>query len=361
MSKKSRKKDKEKKPNDSLDLLGEVLEAAGKENGAQLLGSEGLAIKIRGVISTQCPGIDAALGRGGFPLSRLSILHGKPGSGKTTLALHIVAECQRQGGIVVYIDKEYKLDPDYARKVGVDTERLIIVQPSYLEKVFEICESIIEKAAKHRKKTKERIPILIVLDSMNAAITKSQYEGGFEDQPTYGPQAKVFSQSLPKLIPLVSKEDICLLFVSQVRKKIGVIFGDDEEIAGGSAPKFYASIIAKITRMGSIKETKNFKTELEKKRANIIANKIKVEIVKNQVAPPFRKALCEIRYGEGIDKEASLVELAISENIFEKSGVWYKFKDETIGQGVSGVAKFLRDNPKIRSMVLKKVRKKGRW
>ena len=342
------------------DLLDDTLKAAGEENGAQFLNSDGLAIKIRGVISTGCPSIDAAFGRGGAALGRLCIIHGKEGSGKTTLALHLVAECQQQGGIVVYIDKEYKLDPDYAEDIGVDTDKMIIVQPPYLERVFEICDGIIEKASAHREATGKRVPILIVLDSMNAAIAKVQYEGEY-DAKHIAPQSRVFSNSLPKLMPKVSSEDVLLLFISQIRKKIGVVFGDDEEIAGGNAPRFYASSIVKVTRIGSVKEKKNFKTKEEEKRADIVASKIKVQVIKNQVAPPFRKAFCEIRYGEGIDKEASLADLALQDGIFKKSGAWYLYKDKSIGQGVAGVSEYLKKHPKFKEKILRRIRKRRKW
>lgn len=281
-------------------------------------------------------------------------------SGKTTLALHIVAECQKQNGIVVYIDKEYKLDPEYATGIGVDTARLIITQPPYLEKVFEICEDIIKVGNEYRKKTGRRVPILIVLDSMNSAISKAQYEGDFEAKHV-APQSRVFSNCLPKLIPQVSQSDVCLLFISQIRKKIGIMFGDDEEIAGGNAPKFYASSIVKVTRIGSVKETKNFKSKEEKKNADIVASKIKVQVVKNQVAPPFRKAFCEIRYGEGIDRELSLVDLAMQDGIFEKTGNSYSCRGKVIGQGITQAANFLKEHPKFKEKVLCKARKGRKW
>jgi len=313
------------------------MDEIGGEGGAQLLGSKGLAIKIRGVISTQIPSVDAAIGRGGVPLGRLTMLHGKEGSGKTTLALHIVAECQRQNGIVVYMDKEYKLDPDYAAAIGVNTSKLIISQPSYLEKVFETSHKVIESAAKHRKATGERTPILLVLDSMNAAITKAQFEGEWEDKYV-APASRVFSELLPKLVPAVHKEDISLLWISQMRQKIGVMFGDDVETCGGNAPKHWASLILKITRIGTSK------ADGEK-----VANKLRIEPVKNQISPPFRRAECEVTYGTGIDKVKSLLWLAEKQGLVKKGGGgWYSFGSHKLGQGMDNAAKFLREMTDVR-------------
>jgi len=335
-----------KKAISSGSLLNEVLESIGE--GAQLLGSEGLAIKVRGVISTQCVSIDAAIGRGGIPLGRLTILHGAEGSGKTTLALHIVAECQRQNGVAIYMDKEYKLDPDYARSgIGVDTSRLIIVQPPYLERVFDNCHKIIQKAAAHRTKTGKRVPILIVLDSMNAAITKAEFEGEWEDKHM-AQSARAFSQLLPKLMPQVHKEDVALLFISQIRQKFNVMFGNADEVAGGNAPKHWASLILKVTRLGANKEGD------EK-----VSNKIRVECVKNQIAPPFKKAECDIVYGHGIDKESSLIWLAEKNGVIKRSGSTYTYADLKIAIGIKALAKKLKEDRKLFSMIKHDVREVG--
>lgn len=336
-----------KQSNYAQGVLEGILEAVG-EGGAQLLGSDGLAIKIKGVISTQCPTIDAAIGRGGIPRSRLTIIHGAEGSGKTTLALHIVAETQRLGGVAVYLDKEYKLDPEYAANIGVDTSSLVIAQPPYLERAFQTFEGVIDRAAKLREGGK-RVPILIVLDSMNAAITKAQYEGEWEDKHM-APQARVYSELLPKLMPKISKEDVALLWISQVRKKMNVMFGDDNEIAGGNAPKFYASLIMDVGRRAS-----------NVKDGQKIGNKIEVYCKKNQIAPPFRKAQCEIIYGKGIDKEAALIEQATADGIVTRSGSWYAWGDDRLGQGLASAADNLRSNEALAQKLLKEVEQANKW
>lgn len=339
-------KKKKKKPSKPTGLLGDIMDEIGGKGGAQLLGSKGLAIKIRGVIPTQCPGIDWALGRGGIPLGRLSILSGKEGSGKTTLALHIVAECQRQGGVAIYMDKEYKLDPDYARAIGVDTKRLVIIQPPHLERVFETYGKVIEKAAAHRELTGQRSPILLVLDSMNAAITKAQYEGKW-DAKHRAPQARVYSELLPKLMPKVHAEDVALLWISQIREKHNVQYGNPDIICGGNAPKFYASVIIDVAYKGN-----------EKVDDQRVANKLKVEVVKNQIAPPFLKAECFVVYGEGIDRERSLLWIAEKLKVVKKSGVYFKHRGKTIGQGARAAAEELRDNPKWAEKILDGVKER---
>jgi len=336
---------------DAADLVLEgILDEMG-DDGAQLLGSDSNMLKIRGVIPTGDIGIDDAIGRGGIPLGRLTILHGGEGSGKTTLALQIVAEVQRQGGVAVYSDKEYKLDPEYAAKLGVDTKRLIISQPPYLEKAFQMWKAVIAKAVAVREKLGKRVPILIVLDSMNACITKMEYEGDEEDQH-YAPAARIMSTQLPKLMPEVSQADVALLFVSQVRKKIGVMFGDDEDVAGGNAPKFYASLIIHIKRMG---------TERDEKSKRKTANKLVVEPKKNQIGPPFRKVEVRINYGKGFDNLYSTVELAERLGIVKKKGVYYSYKGENIGQGMKATKKYLRANPKTLASIQKKIRAEGGW
>jgi len=333
----------------SKTLLTDVLDELKGADGAQLLGSQDLSIKIKGVIPTGCPSVDAAIGRGGIPRSRLTVLHGQEGSGKTTLALHIVASCQQMGGIVIYIDKEYKLDPEYAAALGVDLDKVIIIQPAYLERVFSISEQIVKKVKKHREESGVDAPILIVLDSMNAAIAKSQYEGEWDDKH-YAPQARVFSELMPKLIPDVSKEDVALLFISQIRKKIGVMFGSDEEICGGWAPKVYASLIMGITKLSATKE------DGEK-----VSNRIRVECFKNQIAPPFKKAECEIVYGKGIDKERSLLWIAEQKGIVKRKGAWYNYGKHRLGQGVAAAANNLKKHPGVYERLLNDLKELYKW
>lgn len=323
-------------------MLDEIHEAG--DEGATLLGGDGLALKIRGVISTQCPALDDAIGRGGVPLGRLSILHGPEASGKTTCALHLVAETQRVGGVALYMDKEYKLDPDYAKKIGVDTKRLIISQPNHLEAAFAVMRKVIEKAAEWRERSGRRVPILIVLDSMNAAITKAQFEGEFTDKHM-APQARCYSENLPKLMPQVFKEDVALVWISQVRQKMNVQYGDDQEIAGGKGPRFYASLIINFKRIGSIKQGD------EK-----VGNKTLAECKKNQIAPPFKKAEFAITYGRGFDAEMSLVDLAIAKKVLEKRGAWLYLADEgeKLAAGVIKAAELLRERSDIAKLIAEK-------
>ncbi len=325
--------------------LEEILSAIGDQDGAQLLGSDGMAIKIKGVISTGVYGIDRAIGRGGIPTGRLTLLWGGEGSGKTTLALHVVSSCQKMGGVAVYIDVEYKLDPEYAKNIGVNIDNLIIVQPPTLERIFEIIEKVIKKVNVLRKSSKEEIPVVVVLDSMNAAITKSELNGEWDDVHV-SPQARVYSRLLPKLIPLVSKESIALLFISQERTKINVQYGQNITICGGKAPGFYASLIMKVISIG------NEKTDGER-----VANKVRVECVKNQIAPPFRKSDNIITYGEGFSNERSILECSLKRGIIKRSGPYFKFDGNSIGQGGKAAAEALKTDKVLLKRVMKKLRK----
>jgi recombination protein RecA len=323
-----------------------------EDNGsAMLLGDDILKMKIRGVISTQIPELDAAIGRGGVPFGRLTIVHGGEGSGKTTLCLHLVAEVQRMGGVAVYIDKEYKLDPEYAAKVGVDIKSLIISQPSYLEKVFDLTDGIIKKVAAIRKARGKRIPILIVLDSLNACITKTEFEGEYGDK-TVAAVARLLSAKLPKLIPQVSQEDVALVFISQVRQKIGVMFGDDEETAGGKAPKFYASLLIHVKRRG---------TERDEKSGEKVANVVQFECKKNQIAPPFRKAQVKVEYGKGFNRTLSLINRAIELGVLTKKGSWVHWKDTPLGQSVDKACEYLENEKESMDKLRRVVRKKEGW
>ena len=334
----------------SQELLDGILEHMKDEGSAMLLGSDILKMKIRGVVSTQLAELDAAIGRGGVPFGRLSILHGGEGSGKTTLALHLVAEVQRMGGVAVYIDKEYKLDPDYAAKLGVDTKRLIISQPPYLEKVFDVIEGSIQKMKKIRESTGRRIPVLIILDSMNACIGKAEYEGDFESHHM-AVVARLFSQKLPKLLPQVSEEDVALVFISQVRKKFGITFGDDEEMAGGNAPKFYASLVIHVKRRATERDDGGEK----------IANLVQFECKKNQIAPPFRKAILKVRYGYGFDRVLSVLNRAVVLGIVQKKGTWVSWGEEKLGQGDSNAVAALIAAPEMYKSLEAALRKAEGW
>lgn len=323
------------------DDIKEVLAGLRKDVGSDVMLADGtdLDVSLRGVISTRCAVLDDAIGRGGVPLGRLTILHGPEGCGKTTLALQIVAECQQMGGIAIYLDKEYKLDMEYAEALGVDRGRLFIHQPPTLETAFEFMEAGIKHAVKLRERLGRRVPVCIVLDSMNAAITKAQFEGKW-DQQHMAPQARGYSGGLPKLMPLVYKDDVALVWVSQVRQKMNVQFGNDEEIAGGKGPRFYASLIIHIKRIGSVK-----------KDDEAYGNITKAEVRKNQVAPPFKKCQFVIKYGHGIDNERAILDLAVDKDIVEKSGSWYAYKGDRIGQGLDASADALRKQPETRDAI----------
>lgn len=327
-------------------LLNEIVDVLSKEAGegtTQLLGSDGLAIKIRGILSTQCPTIDGAIGRGGIPLGKMTIINGPEASGKTTLTLHLVAECQKQGGIALYVDSEHKLDPEYAANIGVHVKNLIISQPPYVEKFYAITEKCVQMAQAHRLKTGKRVPILVILDSMNASIAKRQYDGDWEDQHM-APQARVHSENLPKLIPLLSKEDVALVFISQIREKIGVMFGDKEDISGGRAPKFYASLILDVRRSGFIKDGDE-----------ILGNHTKVYVRKNSIAPPFKTAEFDIIYGQGIDYNGALIARGLQLGIIEKNGNWYSCGTEKLGNGLKQASDCLATMPKMAKRIQESV------
>lgn len=328
---------KVKEPKGGGTFISEMVDALVEIGGAgttQLLGSNEKALKIRGVISTQCAPLDKAIGRGGIPLGRLTIVHGKEGSGKTTLALHIVAETQSLGGIVIYMDTEYKLDPDYARAIGVDVDSMIISQPPYLEKAYQLIDGAIDAAKRHRVATGKRVPILIVMDSMNSTISKREYAGDWEDEHMAA-QARVHSKLLPKLIPKVSAEDVALLFISQVRSKMNTMPGaEQDQPNGGNAPRFHASLIMKVSNIGGVKDGEDR-----------VANKTVVDCRKNQIAPPFRHAEFQIRYGVGIDRLGSLFDEAVESGYIIKSGAFYKLHSgEKLGQGRESAMEQLKES-----------------
>lgn len=336
-----------------IDNMVDALVAIGGEGSAQVLGSEAAAVAINGVISTQCPSLDAAIGRGGIPLGRLTVMHGPEMSGKTTMALHMVAETQRLGGIVIYIDKEYKLDPDYAKKLGVKVDDLIVSQPSYLERVYELIDGAIALATQWRKKSKKQVPVLVVLDSINACITKAQLNGSYEDRHI-APQPRVHSENLPRIIPKISKENVALLFIAQERVKIGKMFGDPNEVSGGNAVKYYASLILKVRNIGAVKSG-------EAK----VAQKTRVECVKNQISPPFRRAEFEIRHGVGIDQLSSLLDSAIELGIITfgktkqgKVSKWLSYKDKKFAAGRQGAWEALQEDTELMLEILGEVNKK---
>ncbi len=286
-------------------------------------------------VSTGSISVDYALGIGGFPRGRISEIFGPESSGKTTVALQVVAEAQKLGGMGAYIDVEHALDPIYARKLGVDVDNLLVSQPDYGEQALEITNALI---------TSGSIDVLVV-DSVAALVPKAELDGEMGDS-FMGVHARLMSQAMRKLTGIVSKSNTCLIFINQIREKIGVMFGNPETTTGGRALKFYASVRADIRRVSAIKDGEA-----------VVGNRTKIKIVKNKLAPPFREAEFDIVYGEGISKEGDLVDLGVAQNIIEKSGAWYSYQNERIGQGRDNAKQFLRDNPDIRKKIDLELRK----
>lgn len=350
------------------EMAAELAKAGGGDAAGRVLGKDGGGgIDIRGVISTQCPTVDAAIGRGGIPLGRLSILHGKEASGKTTLALHAVAECQRMGGVVVYIDKEYKLDPTYASQIGVDFQnQFILSQPEHLEGVFAVMNGATKIAARLRTATGIRVPVLVVLDSMNACLPKEDVGDEDDEDDDWesevriaGPQ-RIWSRRLPKLIPRVSREDVALLCISQVRAKIGVLFGNKEEIAGGNAPKFHAALIMEVRRTGTLKVGGSGKKGKDDD-STAVGSISEVYVRKNGISAPFKRAEFNIMYGKGIDFQMALLARAMDFGIIAKTGAWYAFGDTRLGQGAGKTADRIREDVELQKLLQEAVLREERW
>jgi recombination protein RecA len=286
-------------------------------------------------ISTGSISVDHALGVGGFPRGRISEIFGPESSGKTTVALQVVAEAQKLGGMAAYIDVEHALDPAYARKLGVDVDNLLVSQPDYGEQALEITNALI---------TSGSIDVLVV-DSVAALVPKAELDGEMGDS-FMGVHARLMSQAMRKLTGIVSKSNTCLIFINQIREKIGVMFGSPETTTGGRALKFYSSVRADIRRIAAIKDGEV-----------VTGNRTKIKVVKNKLAPPFREAEFDIIYGEGISKEGDLVDTAVAQNIIEKSGSWYSYKGERIGQGRESAKQFLKDNADTRKKIDVELRK----
>ncbi len=276
-------------------------------------------------ISTTSIGLDAAIGIGGLPRGRITEIYGPESSGKTTLALHVVAEAQKAGGLAAYIDAEHALDAAYAEKLGVNINDLFISQPDYGEQALEIAESLVRSNA---------IDVLVI-DSVAALVPRAELEGDMGDSLP-GLQARLMSQALRKLTAVVGRSNTCLIFINQMREKIGVMFGSPETTTGGRALKFYASVRLDIRRVGSIKEGEN-----------IIGNRTKVKVSKNKVAPPFKEVEFDIMYGEGISRYGEVIDLGVEHKIIEKSGAWFSYKGERLGQGRENAKAALRDNPEL--------------
>jgi len=285
-------------------------------------------------IPTGSLALDAALGIGGVPKGRIIEIYGPESSGKTTLALHILAEAQKRGGEVAFVDAEHALDPVYAAALGVDTDNLLVSQPDTGEQALEITDALVRSGAVDA----------VVVDSVAALVPKQEIEGEMGDT-FVGLQARLMSQALRKLAGTISKTNCVVIFINQLRMKIGVMYGNPETTTGGNALKFYASVRLDVRRVESIKEG-----------GNVIGNKTRVKVVKNKVAPPFREAVFEIMYGQGISKWGELVDLAVQMDIVQKSGSWFSMGDERIGQGANSVKEYLLANPHIAQKVEAQVR-----
>ena len=288
------------------------------------------------VIPTGALSFDAALGVGGFPRGRVVEVFGPESSGKTTIALEVIAEAQKSGGMAAFVDAEHALDPGYAKKLGVDVDNLLVSQPDYGEQALEIAEALVRSGA---------IDVLVV-DSVAALVPKAELDGEMGDSHV-GLQARLMSQALRKLTGIVSKSRTCLIFINQIREKIGVMFGNPETTTGGRALKFYATVRIDIRRIAAIKDGEN-----------VVGSRTRVKVVKNKVAAPFREAEFDLMYGEGISREGDLIDLAVTHEIVEKSGSWFSYKGERIGQGRENARQFLKDNRDIARKIEDEVRKK---
>jgi recombination protein RecA len=290
------------------------------------------------VVSTGSLSLDLALGAGGVPKGRIIEIYGPESSGKTTLAYHVIAQAQRNGGIAAFIDAEHALDPEYAKNIGVDIDKLLISQPDTGEQALEITETLVRSNS---------IDVLVV-DSVAALVPRAEIEGDMGDSHM-GLQARLMSQALRKLTGVISKTNTVVIFINQIRMKIGVMFGNPETTAGGQALKFYSSVRMDIRRMEQLKDGDS-----------VIGNKVKVKIVKNKVAPPFRTAEFDIMFNEGISKVGEIVDLGVKFNIIAKAGAWYEYKGEKIGQGREAAKQYLKDNSKIANEIEVLIREAAR-
>ncbi len=282
-----------------------------------------------GAISTACLSLDAAIGVGGFPRGRIIEVYGPESSGKTTLALHVAASAQKAGGIAAYIDAEHAMDPEYARKLGVNIDELLISQPDSGEQALEIAETLVRSNSVD----------VIVVDSVAALVPRAELDGEMGDSLP-GLQARLMSQALRKITALVSNSRTTFIFINQLREKIGVFFGSPETTTGGKALKFYASVRLDIRRIGAIKEADK-----------VVGNRTRVKVVKNKCAPPFRETEFDIMYGEGISREGDLLDLATNNDVVEKSGAWFSYKGERLGQGRENVKNLLKENVEMRERI----------
>jgi recombination protein RecA len=318
--------------NKALDAaLAQIERAFGKGSIMKLGQREALEIEA---ISTGSLGLDIALGIGGLPKGRIIEIYGPESSGKTTLALHVVAESQKKGGSCAFVDAEHALDPAYARKLGVDINNLLISQPDAGEQALEIADTLVRSGA---------IDVLVI-DSVAALVPRAELEGEMGDSLP-GLQARLMSQALRKLTASISKSNTLVIFINQIRMKIGVMFGSPETTTGGNALKFYASVRLDIRRIGALKD-----------RDDVVGNQTRVKVVKNKVAPPFKVVEFDIMYGEGISKVGELIDLGDKAGVVEKSGSWYSYDGQRIGQGRENAKNYLREHPEVSAAIEKKVR-----
>jgi recombination protein RecA len=319
----------------AIDLAVSQIEKQFGKGAIMKLGADALIRDIE-TISTGSLGLDVALGVGGLPRGRVVEIYGPESSGKTTLALQVIAQAQRRGGICAFIDAEHALDVTYARKLGVRTEDLLISQPDNGEQALEIAETLVRSGA---------IDVLVV-DSVAALVPRAEIEGDMGD-PQMGLQARLMSQALRKLTGTIAKSHTIVIFINQIRMKIGIMFGNPETTSGGNALKFYSSIRLDIRRVGAIKLADQ-----------IVGSRTKVKVVKNKVAPPFKEAEFDILYGAGISKEGELVDLGADLGVVDKNGAWYSFSGERIGQGRENTKDFLKENPEIADAIEQRIREK---
>jgi recombination protein RecA len=318
----------------ALDMaLGQIEKQFGK-GSIMRLGQKGGVAAID-TISTGAISIDYALGIGGMPRGRVVEIYGPESSGKTTLALQVVAQAQKNGGLAAFVDAEHALDATYAQKLGVDLESLLVSQPDNGEQALEITEVLIRSGSVD----------VVVIDSVAALVPRAEIEGEMGDAQV-GLQARLMSQALRKLTGVVSKSKTCLIFINQLREKIGVMFGNPETTTGGRALKFYASVRVDIRRIASIKDGDS-----------VVGGRTRVKVVKNKLAPPFREAEFDVMYGQGISREGDLLDLAVDRRIVDKSGAWFAFNGDRLGQGRENAKQFLRDNPDVARIIEERVRK----
>jgi recombination protein RecA len=322
--------------NKALDAAMAQIERAFGKGSIMRMGARGTDEQIE-VIPSGSLGLDLALGIGGLPRGRIVEIYGPESSGKTTLALHAIAEAQKRGGTCAFIDAEHALDPTYARKLGVDVDNLLISQPDAGEQALEICDTLVRSGAVD----------VVVVDSVAALVPRAELEGEMGDSHM-GLHARLMSQALRKLTGTVSRSNTLLIFLNQIRMKIGVMFGNPETTTGGNALKFYASLRMEIRRIGQIKE-----------RDEVVGNQTRVKVVKNKLAPPFRQVEFDIMYGEGISKVGELIDLGVKAGVVEKSGAWFSHDSQRIGQGRENAKQFLREHKDAADRIEAKVREQS--